>query len=185
MEKALPPADINRLRNILGAAKKVMNKVETGDYETGNIDARALTEDTVGQLVNSKPSATKNVTDPSLMYRNIENSRLPEAIKKAMLENPIANPGTPYHTFTLADIGYSEADEKPSGIPSTPKTNKVISETNYKQPSIGLGEERVKEIIQEEMMGFFTKFFAKTIQEDTKKRVIQQLIKEGKIKIKN
>jgi hypothetical protein len=43
------PVDLNRLKNILGASKAIMNKVETGNFETGHVDARALTEDGVAE----------------------------------------------------------------------------------------------------------------------------------------
>jgi hypothetical protein len=44
------PIDVSRLKGILGNAKKIMGKVETGNYETGHVDSRALTEDGVKQL---------------------------------------------------------------------------------------------------------------------------------------
>ena len=34
------PIDVSRLKGILGNAKKIMGKVETGNYETGNVDGR-------------------------------------------------------------------------------------------------------------------------------------------------
>ena len=45
-----PPADISKLKGILGNAKKLMGKVESGNYETGHVDGRALTEEGIKEL---------------------------------------------------------------------------------------------------------------------------------------
>jgi hypothetical protein len=71
-------------------AKKVMNKVDGGDYERGNINEAALLsspEEIINQPVEySQPTQHKQ----SVVDKNrIENSKLPDAIKRAMMENPI------------------------------------------------------------------------------------------------
>lgn len=86
------PISANDLMSKLVQAKKVMNKVDSGNYEKGNIDESRLmapSEDTgyVSEEYQQPVVNTRPVGTPSL--DKIEQSRLPEAIKKAMRENPI------------------------------------------------------------------------------------------------
>lgn len=70
-------------------AKKVMNKVDNGNYHKGNINENILKSDPM-ELINNmqvEPSNTRPVGMPSV--DKIQNSKLPDAIKKAMIENPI------------------------------------------------------------------------------------------------
>ena len=39
MEQMPQPIDVNKLKNILGNAKKIMQVTESGNYKTGNIDS--------------------------------------------------------------------------------------------------------------------------------------------------
>ena len=80
----------NDLMHKLVNAKKVMNKVDGGNYQTGQINTDVLFSDP-GQIAEnySVPSnPAKNVTAPASADR-IANSKLPDAIKKAMIDNPI------------------------------------------------------------------------------------------------
>ena len=71
-------------------AKKVMNKVETGNYQQGNVNTDVLfsNPEQVAENYNMQSNPTRNVTAPANSDR-IANSKLPDAIKKAMMENPI------------------------------------------------------------------------------------------------
>jgi hypothetical protein len=71
-------------------AKKVMNKVEGGNYQTGNVNTDVLfsNPEQVAENYNMQQNPTRNVTAPANSDR-IANSKLPDAIKKAMMENPI------------------------------------------------------------------------------------------------
>ncbi len=78
----------NDLMSKLVQAKKVMNKVDGGDYERGHINEAALYVNTDDSTVNQEPQApTRTYVTPSI--DKIQNSKLPDAIKKAMMENPI------------------------------------------------------------------------------------------------
>jgi len=80
----------NDLMKKLVQAKKVMNKVDGGNYERGHVNSEILRSDPselmemqTPQQVNTRPvSGNMNVD-------KIQNSKLPDAIKKAMMENPI------------------------------------------------------------------------------------------------
>jgi len=92
------PITQTELMQRLAGAKKVMNKVETGDYVTGNIDESALISDDVTDYdladkmlsENAEPVInTTPVNSVNMDVEKINNSKLPESIKRAMIENPI------------------------------------------------------------------------------------------------
>ena len=86
------PISANDLMSKLVKAKKVMNMVDSGNYEKGNIDENMLTqsEPVIGESYN-EPQVPKQNTRPvgTPTHDKIQNSKLPDAIKKAMMENPI------------------------------------------------------------------------------------------------
>lgn len=80
----------NDLMHKLVKAKKLMNKVDSGDYERGNVNESMLTsssselmEPQITQQTNTRPVGTNMNID------KIQNSKLPESIKRAMIEHPI------------------------------------------------------------------------------------------------
>jgi ribosome-binding protein aMBF1 (putative translation factor) len=85
------PISANDLMSKLAMAKKVINKVENGEYSKGNIDSSLLDENTqsvsMETMVQQKPNM-KPVNQPVDLER-INNSKLPDAIKQAMINNPI------------------------------------------------------------------------------------------------
>ncbi len=79
----------NDLMQKLVNAKKVMNKVDGGNFERGHIneslllsDPNEIMESQIPQQTNTRPVGTPSVD-------KIQSSKLPDAIKKAMMENPI------------------------------------------------------------------------------------------------
>lgn len=187
------PVDINKLKSILGGAKSIMQKVESKDFSTGHVNARALTEEGVQELYNegySKPSnsAQYNTIDPtSDNYTDVvKNSKLPDAIKRAMLDKPIpqAQPVLT-NTFSLDDV--SDMVEKPMGLPKTPKTNtrnaSALTENtaHYNSDMITISRAELSLLIKEEVMNFLTKSYTESLTESAIKKTITTLIKEGKI----
>ena len=80
----------NDLMQKLVNAKKVMNKVDGGNYERGHVnesmllsDPSELMESQTPQQVNTRP------VGGNLNVDKIQNSKLPDAIKRAMIEHPI------------------------------------------------------------------------------------------------
>lgn len=77
----------NDLMQRLVQAKKVMNKVETGDFERGNVNEDILRSNP--EDIQELP-VTNNIRQPQTPnIQKIQESKLPEAIKRAMIENPI------------------------------------------------------------------------------------------------
>lgn len=88
----------------LAQAKKVMNKVDGGSYKTNQINERARYNDDDDvdfdmdntQIYDQTAHLTENVntnySQQPLDINKINQSRLPEAIKRAMIEKPIIQP---------------------------------------------------------------------------------------------
>lgn len=76
----------NDLMQRLVQAKKVLNKVETGDFERGNVNE---------EILRSNPEDIQDVPNNTIRQpqthniQKIQDSKLPDAIKRAMIENPI------------------------------------------------------------------------------------------------
>lgn len=79
----------NDLMQKLVQAKKVMNKVDSGNYVKGNIDTSNLTLPDENMMESKVPQPTKLKNIPTPSVEKINQSKLPDAIKKAMIENPI------------------------------------------------------------------------------------------------
>jgi hypothetical protein len=80
----------NDLMKKLVQAKKVMNKVDGGNFERGHVNESMLLSDPSELMEMQTPQQTN--TRPvggNMSVDRIQNSKLPDAIKKAMIENPI------------------------------------------------------------------------------------------------
>jgi hypothetical protein len=76
----------NDLMHKLVQAKKVMNKVDGGNYQKGHVNEQILRSNPEDVLATMEQPIKS--PQPANVDR-IENSKLPDAIKRAMKENPI------------------------------------------------------------------------------------------------
>jgi hypothetical protein len=194
MDNSIPqPVDVNKLAGILAKAKNVMRATETGNYKTGNIDSSRLVENTENYLdesnVNMNSVNHNNTYQPQTNQKPVgqyneemvRNSRLPENIKKAMLENPIPVPNNPIgHTFNLEDVAHL-MDDKPMPAPSTPRTRQTVNENYNNSDMITIHKNELKDIVKDVLIEYLTNEYAKNLTETTIKKTINTLIKEGKI----
>lgn len=181
------PVDVSRLKNILGNAKKIMNKVETNDFTTGHVDARALNEDGVAEL--QSEGVTRTATAPTEVSdyteEQVRNSNLPPAVKEAMIKNKIPKVTMASTSFSLDDV--SDLVEKPMGYVKTPNTTKKVVNENVRHDNsdmITISKSELNEMIQTKLLEFFTTSYNKTLTEEAIKKTINLLIKEGKITTK-
>jgi hypothetical protein len=179
------PVDLNRLKGILGASKAIMKKVETGDFETGHVDARALTEEGVAQLQSEGVSRPMSQSAPvGYSEERVMNSNLPPAVKRAMLEKPIPQLTSPSYTFSLDDVADLQ-EEKKMGLPKAPRTKQLTESYSNNSGLISVTKEQLKEmvndLVNEKLLEFFIKNNNKTVAENAVKRTITTLINEGKI----
>lgn len=171
--------DPNKLKAILSGARAVMNAVDSGQYQKGNIDASLLngtiTENTaingvdVDPYGNSAPIPQKQVP-----YRNIHTTKMPKEIVQAMIENPIQVPDSPYHTFELTEDFLQEVN---------PEINKKVKQQKNANPTqrlvetkrtslAGLTESQIRQIVRQEMEAIVDEYFDKrVIKEDIQIKV--------------
>ena len=94
------PISSNDLMTGLAKARKLMNKVDTGDYQKGFIDESTIVEgsDYSGkEFTMSDPDGLIDIPQEKTRFKvigetseeKIQNSRLPDAIKNAMIKTPI------------------------------------------------------------------------------------------------
>jgi len=88
------PISANDLMTKLAKASKVMKKVEGGNFTRGNVSESMLSDgyDDEGEYTQqpSQQQMPQQYSTPDFDVSRIQNSKLPDAIKKAMMENPIS-----------------------------------------------------------------------------------------------
>ncbi len=186
MNQLPAPLDVNKLKGILGNAKKIMNKVEA-------VNPTVLSEmtqrqvDSEERLEQSMPlTATESRGYNEEMVRN---SKLPDAVKKLMISKPIPPASMSMASVISGDLlDEEEGDEKPLIFSNKPKklAQKPINEIAQRGNSdmITVSKTQLNEMINEKLLEFFTKSYNKTLIEDTIKRTVSTLIKEGKMTVK-
>jgi hypothetical protein len=151
--KPISPTD---LMSKLVNAKKVMTKVDGGDYTTGNIDESVLQRST-SDLVSepgTRPS-TRNVASNVVNEDKINSSKLPDSIKQAMINNPIP-------TMDQISLGdgldmdllkgakkLMEREGMSTPKKSVPNTKQVISEGTNNLDIQSLIKETIKDTLEE------------------------------------
>jgi len=162
--------DMTTLQQNLVNAKKVMNKVDGGSFTTGNVNlSQTNMTDSTGLLSSPTPLPqsvpTPNITESrqdlspksNITEDRINKSRLPDAIKQAMINNPI--PDIPFNGggVGLTDEFLSGVQEQMNkqgmGTPE-PQTNNTIPQINNVVPPIGkttkkISSKNLKSIIKE------------------------------------
>jgi len=86
------PITQNELMEKLAKASKIMKKVDNGDYHKGQINENNydFSDDEPQQFINQPNITIPNVNESAAPnIDKINNSKLPDAIKQAMIERPI------------------------------------------------------------------------------------------------
>jgi len=83
----------NELMKKLVQSKKIMNKVDGGNYERGHVNESMLLSDPEelmkSQYSGEQPQPNQRPVNGPTSVDRIQNSKLPDAIKRAMIESPI------------------------------------------------------------------------------------------------
>lgn len=177
--------DPNKLKSILSGARAVMEAVDTGNYQKGNIDPTILTS-SADNLTESIPNGYQEpvMSQPTYqpkqhMYRNLNTTKMPKEIVQAMIENPISVPDTPFHTFELTedflyDVNPELAKKQPVKTQSQKRTTDPVqrlAETK-RNSMIGLTEDQVRQIVRDEMQEIIYEYFdQRVIKEDIQIKV--------------
>jgi hypothetical protein len=195
-----------KLMEMLSGAKQVMDKVNDSNFK---VDPEKVNRSMAqsGELLESLPEGatpqptpqyTNNASQSSGQYRNLGTSKMPDNIKEAMINNPIPkmdmNPdGNP--SFSLEDVQeLLNKNQQPTAQPqqSQPQTQTQTNQVNESyitnssgQRLITMTEAELDKKIDDALMNFMSKTFTKNLTENTIKKTINTLIKEGKLKVKS
>lgn len=147
-------ADISKLKNILAKSKAIMKQTEEnlGETKRNNSNTSYTNEYEEKEMPNlTEQFAQKyGITDGKLnmsvapkngRYPNMEKSKMPDAIKQAMMETPIDIPENPYSvgSFDLEDV--PELVEQPK---------QVVRETTQRKTS-NIDVDTIRKIVREEI----------------------------------
>jgi hypothetical protein len=186
------PVDLNRLRSILGNAKKIMKAADekfpeknsskrldesnNSSFSSPDYDERDEREPAYN-TPNMSEYTSQNTRDYT--EEDIMNSKLPPIVKEAMLKNPIPKASMNFSKFSLE--GLEDLVEKPT-------TRQPIRESQTQRTNnsdmITISKAELNEMIDNRVNSILANMFAKTITEQTIKKTVSTLINEGKITVK-
>lgn len=170
-------------------AKKVMNKVDGGNYERGHVNEAMLRSDPSELMENQQPqqsSVTRSVSGPVNVDR-IQNSKLPDVIKKAMIDHPIEQMPSISLNETL-DMDFvkgakrlmeQEGVQVKKGQPQQKQQSSVTSNIDMNAIAV-LIENTVRKVMDEKLNQILTAQQTQTINENLVLKVGDSIFK-GKI----
>tara|TARA_Y100000389_G_scaffold91579_1_gene88189 strand:+ start:737 stop:1315 length:579 start_codon:yes stop_codon:yes gene_type:complete len=147
-------ADISKLKDILSKSKAIMKKTEEnlGGSNTSNSNSNYVNENEEKEIPNlteefaqkygiADGKLNKSVAPKGGRYPNMKKSKMPDAIKQAMMETPIDIPEDPFSvgSFDLDDV--AELVEEP----------KQIVRENKKPKSSNINTDTIRQIVREEI----------------------------------
>jgi len=195
------PVDINKLKSILGNAKKIM---KAADEKFPEKKANRVTEGLSSTYAPSTPiyderderepeyhtpdmskyalHEEQNVRDYT--EEDVMNSKLPPIVKEAMLKKPIPKASLSFSKFSLD--GLEDLVEKPAQRPT--QQPRQINESARKQDwgsgMVTISVDELNEMIDKRVNEVIAKMFVKTLTEQTVKKTVNTLINEGKLNVK-
>ena len=181
------PISSNDLMQKLAQAKKIMNKVDTGNFERGHVNEDILINDPEEYIhTNNMPplSETRNVSVPASVSK-IQNSRLPDNIKKAMIENPIEQVSQISLNETL-DMNFIKGAKRLMEQEGTPKSKQVLSKPTLQSSNIDMNsiatiiENTVRKVMDEKLSQLLSAQQTQSINENLVLKVGDSIFK-GKI----
>jgi hypothetical protein len=172
----------NDLMAKLVQAKKVMNKVDSGNFERGNINETIL-KSAPEDLDMSKiqPKETNVSSQKPLSVNKIQNSKLPDAIKRAMIENPIPQISL-NDTLDMDFVQGAKRLMEQEGVASKKsKSNIQVSTSSIDMNAIAvLIENTVRKVMDEKLNQILTAQQTSSINENLVLKVGDSIFK-GKI----
>jgi hypothetical protein len=196
------PVDIGALSALLGKAKQVMNVVESRapekkqergrDYDPRESYNQSMfdnapiyneSDEREPIYENYQQSAPQGVVqNHDYTPEQIMASNLPPIVKEAMLKNPIPRLSGPPSKVSAEDIARLTGAK--IRTPQQQQQRQVISEGRMGDDMITISKSQLQDMINESINTFFKQTYNKTITEETIKKTINLLIKEGKIQTK-
>jgi hypothetical protein len=198
------PVDVNRLKNILGNAKKVMKAVEEKsptksknrmDEGYGGYDNYAPQTPYYNEMDEREPVYENYIpqTEAQVEVRDytaedVMRSKMPDNVKQAMLNKPIPKLSYGAVTSSFGLEGLEDLIEKPirrQGAPA-PQRGPIRESVNHNstEQMVTISMSQLNEMIDNRVNKILAEMFTKTVSEQTIKKTINTLIKEGKITTK-
>lgn len=194
------PVDVSALSGILGKARQVMNVVESREPEKKASKSRDFDpRESYNQPMFDNSPIYSESDEREPMYENyqpttqgvpqnldytpeqIMASNLPPAVKEAMLNKPIPRLSGPPSKVS------AEAIAKLTGAtirkPNEARPKQRLTE-GANSDMITISRVDLQNMIDESINRFFKQVYDKTVTEETIKKTINTLIKEGKIQTK-
>lgn len=193
------PVDVplSFLKN-LDKSKAVMNMTESvSNSSPKQTTTQGFVEDNQTEYLSELPQgmtesygSTSRSTEPRPISNDmIQNSKLPDSIKKIMSENIIESPdmfvseNTPDLSKVRMDLMGGEKDvqySKPSSLNELMKNKKKSIPTG--QPTANTNEDMIRGVVRDELLKIMSETYTKKIKEDTIKKTIMTLKKQGLLK---
>jgi hypothetical protein len=169
----------NDLMHKLVQAKKVMNKVDGGNFERGHINEDILRSAPEEINPQAAAPATRPMAVPSV--DKIQQSKLPDAIKKAMIDNPIPQISL-NETLDMDFVkGAKKLMEKEGLSKPTPQQKQSPNVSNVDMNAIAvLIENTVRKVMDEKLNQILTAQQTTSINENLVLKVGDSVFK-GKI----
>jgi len=200
-------ADINKLKSILANAKNLMREsdglvsqngvVTQRTTPTPNGNSNRLQEDDIqylneeemmrasnGQAMSHVQSTQNPTRKPGKITNEAySNSRLPDVIKNAMINNPIPQVSLANSSFSIEDMG--DLVDQPQQVQQTQPQHAPINEGGIiNTTTTSIDEGKLRSMIKEILIEYLTTDYSKNLTENAIKKTINTLIKEGKIRTK-
>lgn len=172
----------NDLMMKLVQAKKVMNKVEGGNFERGHVNESMLMSDPEEFINTQEPRQTSTRPVGSPNADRIQNSKLPDAIKKAMMENPIQQISL-NDTLDMDFVKGAKRLMEQEGVATRPsaQSKQTIVNNNIDMNAIAvLIENTVRKVMDEKLNQILTASTTSSINENLVLKVGDSIFK-GKI----
>jgi hypothetical protein len=188
------PVNLAALSGILAKSRQVMAKVETEkpvkqskssvmseSYDSGydeRDEREPIYENYEAPQGSFDPTNVQDYTEEQVM-----NSNLPANVKEAMLKTRIPRLSAPPSKFTAEDISRITGAPLKKPTQARPMVNENIQRPQGSE-MITISKTELKEMINEGINTFFKQVYDKTLTEETIRKTINLLIKEGKIATK-
>ena len=187
MEQGKGTISANDLMSKLVQAKKVMNKVDGGNYERGHVNQDVLYSDPAELMEGQgQPQTSMKPVGQGLNIDKINNSKLPDSIKRAMIERPIEQMPSISLNETL-DMDFIKGAKKlmeQEGIQT--KSTPQLRQQNYTSSNVDMNalatlvENTVRKVLDEKLNQILTAQQTQSINESLVLKVGDSVFK-GKI----
>jgi len=151
---------MDQLTKILKNSKTIMNKVETGNFEKGSVNPEVISEGTTGAVATPPERRLKTTQE---RYPGLEKSGLPQAVKDAMVNNPIDIPEMP-------SLGGNSFDATPELLAEV--NNSYTPNISQPKQTSNTNEQQIRDIVRSEMEAFMAEYVDKAlVKEDVQIKV--------------